>query len=123
MDKFIQGYWKALFWSETILDDNCNELGQFEDHYTVEDLDPGDRAKTEKTLQEFFENWSPVWLDAGWDNEQAGHDFALTRNGHGTGFWDRDWDRNDAGEQLTEACKPYGTQNLYLGDNGKICVN
>lgn len=40
------------------------------------------------------------------DMEQAGHDFWLTRNGHGTGFWDRDDDvyGEGNGNQLTELC-------------------
>jgi len=34
---------------------------------------------------------------------QAGHDFWLTRNGHGAGFWDGDWP--ETGDALTEASK------------------
>lgn len=30
--------------------------------------------------------------------EQAGHDFWLTRNGHGAGFWDGDWKDSDGSE-------------------------
>lgn len=52
--------------------------------------------------------------------DQAGHDFWLTRNGHGAGFWDRDQGR--LGQDLTDACKPYGAQNLYVGDDGELHV-
>lgn len=38
--------------------------------------------------------------------ERAGHDFWLTRNGHGAGFWDRGL--GDLGDRLTEAAKVYG---------------
>ena len=31
-------------------------------------------------------------------DEYAGHDFWLTRNGHGAGFWDGDWIAPVAGE-------------------------
>lgn len=44
------------------------------------------------------------------DLSQAFHhgaDFYLTRNGHGTGFWDRGY--GDIGTQLTEAAKVYGS--------------
>ena len=37
---------------------------------------------------------------------QAGHDFWLTRNGHGAGFWDGDWPIY--GDMLTEGSKCYG---------------
>ncbi len=36
-----------------------------------------------------------------------GQDFYLTRNGHGTGFWDRGY--GDVGKRLTEAAKIYGS--------------
>jgi hypothetical protein len=50
--------------------------------------------------------------------EQAGHDFYLTRNGHGAGFWDRGL--GDLGDRLSAATKPYGTSDLYAGDDGKL---
>ena len=40
-----------------------------------------------------------------WDH--AAHDFILTRNGHGAGFWDGDW-HEPWGERLTELCKVFG---------------
>ncbi len=50
---------------------------------------------------------------------QAGHDFWLTRNGHGCGFWDGDW-LEPAATKLTEAAEKFGTFYLYIGDDGKI---
>ena len=49
------------------------------------------------------------------DWEHAGHDFWLTRNGHGTGYWDRDM--GSVGARLTEAAKSFGEVYLYLGDD------
>lgn len=49
---------------------------------------------------------------------RAGHDFWLTRNGRGAGFWDRGL--GAAGDKLTEACKKFGEFNLYVGDDGKV---
>lgn len=43
---------------------------------------------------------------------RAGHDFWLTRNGHGAGFWDGDWEEK-AGASLTEISKSFGECNLY----------
>jgi hypothetical protein len=40
------------------------------------------------------------------DAEQCGHDFVLTANHHGTGFWDRGL--GERGKRLTESCRPYG---------------
>lgn len=51
-------------------------------------------------------------------SEQAGHDFYLTRNGHGAGFWDRGL--GDLGDRLTAAAEVYGTAGLMPGDDGKL---
>ena len=48
----------------------------------------------------------------------AGHDFWLTRNGHGAGFWDRGL--GEVGDRLSNACKAFGSYDLYIGDDGKI---
>ena len=58
------------------------------------------------------------WHLHGLTPEQIGHDFWLTRNGHGTGFWDRGLD--DQGDALTTLCKIFGEQDAYEGDDGLI---
>lgn len=59
--------------------------------------------------------------DIGPDSAQAGHDFWLTRNRHGAGFWDGDWD-GDVGKRLTECSHAYGECYLYVGDDGLIYI-
>lgn len=55
---------------------------------------------------------------------QAGHDFWLTRNGHGVGFWDRDaLDADDLGDKLTAACKLYSETYVTIGDDGLIYLD
>jgi len=41
------------------------------------------------------------------------HNFALTRNGHGAGFWDGRYSE-PLGRKLTELCRPFGEQYPYL---------
>jgi hypothetical protein len=50
---------------------------------------------------------------------RAGHDFWLTRCGHGAGFWDGDWPEPYA-TMLTDAAKAFGEVDLYVGDDGMI---
>lgn len=50
---------------------------------------------------------------------RAGHDFWLTRNGHGAGFWDGDWPEPYA-TQLDDLSKVFGESDLYRGDDGLI---
>lgn len=52
------------------------------------------------------------------DPESFGHDFILTANSHGAGFWDRGYGQD--GDILTDIAKPYGDISLYVGDNGTL---
>jgi hypothetical protein len=51
------------------------------------------------------------------DSERGGHDFWLTRNRHGAGFWDGDWER---GAELTKAAHTFGGIDLFVGDDGRV---
>ena len=59
-----------------------------------------------------------VLADSDADTERAGMNFWLTRNGHGSGFWDGDW--GDWGDELTDASKAFGECDLYVGDDGML---
>lgn len=53
--------------------------------------------------------------------EQAGYDFYLTRNGHGSGFWDKPEIYGEKySEILTEISKNFGEVNSYVSDDGEI---
>lgn len=55
------------------------------------------------------------------DLEQAGHDFILTRNHHGAGFWDRGY--GDAGDELTRLAHTMGECYAYVGDDNQVYVD
>jgi hypothetical protein len=46
-------------------------------------------------------------LMKGLDVRQCGHDFYLTRNGHGSGFWDRGYDAQ-LSDALCAICNEFG---------------
>jgi hypothetical protein len=50
---------------------------------------------------------------------QAGHDFWMTRNGHGCGFWDGDWSDNYS-YMFSHGSNKYGVFDIIKGDDGKI---
>lgn len=52
-----------------------------------------------------------------WDPEQVGHDFWLTRNGHGTGFWDR---KLPNAKGLSEVASQWRHVDPIQGDDGLI---
>lgn len=53
---------------------------------------------------------------------QIGHDFILTANGHGAGFWDRDYRPRPRAvlDALSEIVRPYGSIDAYVSDAGEI---
>lgn len=57
--------------------------------------------------------------ETGRDDASHGHDFWLTRNDYGAGFWDRGY--SDAlGDALTEGAKGFGEVDWYVGDDGRV---
>lgn len=51
---------------------------------------------------------------------EGGHAFWLSRNGHGSGFFDSEHFANDIRDRLQDAARKFGNCDLYVGDDGKI---
>jgi hypothetical protein len=51
-------------------------------------------------------------------DEEVGHNLWLTRNGHGTGFWDRGL--GTLGDDLANAAHALGECHLYVGDDQSL---
>lgn len=69
-----------------------------------------------------FELNNRALLDQCGDAAQNGHDFWLTRNHHGAGFWDRDYPE-DIGEAATKAAQAFGEVYPCFGDDGKVYLS
>ena len=112
---FLDAYIECALWSST---DNSDESGghPLDDNYGPEDLSPEALAEFKRDCEGFQESNTADL--AGIDPEQAGHDFWLTRNGHGAGFWDRGL--GERGERLSKASKVYGSVDLMVGSDGLI---
>lgn len=127
---FIQGYAACMLWANTIVynpethepTDDSVEPEWWQDGSDMWALDAFG-ADSQASIREDCESFISGNvedlrnLDAG----QAGHDFALTRNGHGAGFWDRGL--GEVGERLTAASKPYGSSTASMPSDGDgACV-
>jgi len=110
LDEFTQAFVAALLWSESGDDDEY-----LDSRYTVEDFAEETLACIVKECEEFQRANAADIKDR---LARAGHDFALTRNHHGAGFWDGDWP--EAGDRLTEAAGKFKEFHLYAGDDGKL---
>lgn len=118
MDEFTDAYVEAALCTST---DNRNESGglPLDKNYTVDDIDINTLAKMIKDCKDFKKKCKRVYERGGWDDKHAGHDFWLTRNGHGTGFWDSGYKNpfvERIGKVLTKVSKAYGEFSLYIGD-------
>ena len=111
-DTFTQAYVDAALWSST--DDDDEPLDK---NYNVDNITTDTIKKMKADCQKFQEEAGKLYSDGGWDDSQAGHDFWLTRNGHGAGFWDRTekegYDKT-AGKKLTDMAKEYGEFDLLV---------
>jgi hypothetical protein len=119
---FIYGYLTAALWSST--DDEGEPLDA---QFDTDDIAP-------ETLEQMTSDCDLFWTqcreqitcDDGPTGphgtsqiEMAGHDFWLTRCGHGAGFWNGDWPEPHS-TILDEAARAFGNVDLYIGDDGKV---
>lgn len=114
-ERFLNAYIECALWSST---DNADDSGgqPLDENYDETDLTPETLAEFKRDC-EAFQEANAADLEH-LDPAQAGHDFWLTRNGHGAGFWDRGL--GELGERLSKASKVYGSVDLMVDSDGKI---
>ena len=105
LDTFTRAYLEAAEWSG--LDDDASTALELsvDPRWTDESLS---QAKSDC---EAFQRDNASDL-AEWTDEQAGHDFWLTRNRHGAGFWDRGM--GESGDRVTDAAHVYGEVPVFF---------
>lgn len=119
LDAFTEAYVTAALWSSTDDDDS-----PMDDNYSKDSIAPeslyqmiADCAHFQKLYGDLIVEENYVGRSESGVDAMAGHDFWLTRCGHGAGFWDGDW---TCGDVLTKAAKSFGETSLYVGDDGRV---
>jgi hypothetical protein len=125
LDDFTKGYIECALWSSN--DDSTPQGGEpLDKNYGLEDIAPKslkrvkiDCAMFQKDNAELLELYYHR-INAREDTPQsyAGHDYWLTRNGHGAGFFDRGLGK--LGDDLHQAAKACGSCDLYIGDDKRV---
>ena len=119
----IMQYLSTALWAST--DDDGEPLDR---RFSIWDIAPESLAEVESEWSKFEAEYGQYFtsehcLNYGPDCtdiiERAAHDFFLTRNRHGAGFWDGDW-AEPAASILTEASRKLGESDPYVGDDGLI---
>ena len=113
LDAFVRAYIAAAYFTDT---------GEDDQPPTDAELSNEARAAALEDCRAFARAAHPLLREAvsraGYDSARAGHDFWLTRNGHGAGFWDRtELDADELGDRLTVLAKEFGDVDLYQGDD------
>lgn len=124
MDDFTRSYLGTALWSSN--DESTPEGGEPMDrNFDVEDISAEAVAAAEADCNRFRAMAAPLVRALTGDDfdpddfdDTAAHDFWLTRNGHGAGFWDGDYPVT--GDALTELCKRFREVSLYVGDDGEL---
>lgn len=118
LDTFTQAYVEAMFWTDANTDDGDLEGASFDE------LSPSALTDIIEDCRDFQEanaaDLAEAYNTGSYDESGAGHDFWLTRNRHGAGFWDRGL--GEIGDKLTKNAHPYGSCYLYRGDDKLIYV-
>jgi len=115
LDEFTVSYCEAALWSTV----NCVTPGldkgkgeHLDARYSINDI-PASVLKTMVADCEAFQRDNELTLSLVGDDQQHGHDFWLTREGHGAGFWSRGY--GDIGETLSERAREYGNGSDDFG--------
>jgi hypothetical protein len=128
LDSFTRGYIVASLWSTN---DESTPAGgvPLDDNYDHHDISNKTLAAMEADCEK-FQNDNADDLALAYDlyivtdgtdpQSYAGHDFWLSRNGHGANFLDRNELWKHLRDRLQKAAEAMGGVNLYVGDDKRI---
>jgi hypothetical protein len=120
LDEFTKGYIVCALWSTT---DHSTESGgdPLDQNYDEDDIATESLAEIIETCKDFQQANAELlnqYVEKGRSMDHAGHDFWLSRCGHGTGFWDRGF--GEVGDKLDNAAEVYSGCDITVGDDGKL---
>jgi len=116
LDEFLYSYKKTALWSST----NPEGDTPLDATYEIVDLTPEATREMEQDAASFMKQTKDlIDYDDMEETERAGHDFWLTRNHHGAGFWDGDWG-DERGLALTNISARFPEVNLLPSQNGIV---
>ncbi len=124
LEAFTRGYIACALWCGVMSYDG-EELESADSDFSEDDLTDEARETIEKECRDFVASNISDLMGCDLDSEQCGHDFYLTRNRHGAGFWDRK-SRGEYADQcldrLTKTSHAYGEQSLLADANGNVSI-
>lgn len=120
-NEFLNGYIDALLWSSVVLLDRYVDEIVNADQF---ELSEEAKVKCESDCRKFFDNNTDALSDVTVRNKSyqygysdAGHDFALTRNDHGAGFWEH---TGESWDNLFYSSKDFGETDLFVNEDNQL---
>jgi hypothetical protein len=108
-ETILHHYLIAALWTAELDNSNIENIQQ----YSI------DQAK--KDIDLFVNKCEKDLIASGLSDEQIGHDFWLTRNHHGAGFWDRGLEQGIA-DRLTATCHDFKEMNVFSDDGSVVDI-
>lgn len=122
-EEFEQGYWQALLWAD----------GPTGNTLMPENVDPDAAKSVRDELRAFVTMYAddlaeylarvPTAGDGTSPDMQAGGDLALTRNGHGSGFWDHAPILGAAAARLADGARALGPVRVTVGEDDRVTIS
>jgi hypothetical protein len=120
LDQFVDAYCEALLFFSSDTNEEGTESTPLDHEHTMADID----TENMECIRQQCEAFVAVAGEAISGNPgQAGQDFFLTRNGHGSGFWDRPevWGGDEMAERLSALARAFGEQDV-VAEDGTVFV-
>ena len=111
VDAFTRAYLECAEWADADED----QIPEGYEGFSAESI-----AEAFAECIDFQRDNAKALAATGASDEQHGHDFWLTRNGHGAGFWDRGYP-GKLGKHLTDKAHVYG-ERYVTAYNGKLFI-
>lgn len=122
IDTMLIGYMESALWSST--DESDDSGGEpLDRNYSPSDITDETKAKMRRDCEAFVTKAGDL-LDKAEEKraDYIGHNFWLSRNGHGAGFFDKpeSYGGDENADALQEVASSFGEYNLSVGDDGEI---
>lgn len=102
-NEILKSYLECALWTDE------------KDSFTIYDVGASTVTQAKEDIAKFCSAAGDLLNE--WTDEEIGHDFWLTRNGHGAGFWDRG---KESGDALTTICKTFKGLDVWEAEIGVI---
>ncbi len=128
IDAVVTAYVGTLLWSESCRGDaphfdcggdDCDASLQSLD-YDADDMHADAMESIRADVAGFIASNADDIDSLNLSAEDIGHNFMLSRCGHGAGFFDRGW--REAGDRLQDAARVYGDTHAWVDGEGYVRV-